>query len=174
MFVSVFFFFCFLFFWLLDFVLQTMADLVVDRKETRRVITGADGFGLPLQAALVEHLRQKGYEVVDLGVDKYYSVATEVGKRLADEKKQSPDGPLSRGLLVCGTGVGVSIFANKFGGVYAVNCRSTDDAINARSINNSNVITLGSQAVNIYHGTKTVFADERTIEAVTNDHEAMT
>ncbi|CAK9235864.1 unnamed protein product [Sphagnum troendelagicum] len=131
-----------------------MADLVVDRKETRRVITGADGFGLPLQAALVEHLRQKGYEVVDLGVDKYYSVATEVGKRLADEKKQSPDGPLSRGLLVCGTGVGVSIFANKFGGVYAVNCRSTDDAINARSINNSNVITLGSQASSVEEGKK--------------------
>lgn len=112
----------------------------------RRVVAGADGFGSDLKDSLVAYLKEKGIEVEDFGVDKYYSIAVKVASELAKEKKSSPEGkPLSRGLLVCGTGVGVSIFANKFGGVYAAPCNSVDEALNARSINNTNVLTLGAK-----------------------------
>jgi len=112
----------------------------------RRVVAGADGVGSGLKDNLVAYLKEKGIEVDDLGVDKYYSIAVKVASELAKEKKSSPQGqPLSRGLLVCGTGVGVSIFANKFGGVYAAPCNSVDEALNARSINNTNVLTLGAK-----------------------------
>lgn len=113
----------------------------------KRVVAGADGFGSGLKDTLVAYLKEKGIEVVDLGVDKYYSIAVKVASELAKEKKASPQGPLSRGLLVCGTGVGVSIFANKFGGVYAAPCNSVDEALNARSINNTNVLTLGAKVL---------------------------
>lgn len=119
----------------------------------RRVVTGADAFGSDLKDSLIEYLKERNIEVVDLGVDKYYSIAVKVASHLAKEKKasstssspsSSPEEPLSRGLLVCGTGIGVSIFANKFGGVYAAPCNSVAEAVNARSINNTNVLTLGS------------------------------
>lgn len=115
----------------------------------RRVVTGADAFGSELKDSLKEYLKERNIEVVDLGVDKYYSIAVKVASHLAKEKKasltsSSPEEPLSRGLLVCGTGIGVSIFANKFGGVYAAPCNSVAEALNARSINNTNVLTLGS------------------------------
>ena len=114
----------------------------------RRVVTGADAFGSDLKDSLKAYLKERNIEVVDLGVDKYYSIAVKVASHLAKEKKasstSSPEEPLSRGLLVCGTGIGVSIFANKFGGVYAAPCNSVAEALNARSINNTNVLTLGS------------------------------
>ncbi|KAG0592214.1 hypothetical protein M758_1G188400 [Ceratodon purpureus] len=123
-----------------------------------RVVAGADGFGSALKDSLVEYLKEKGIEVVDLGVDKYYSVAVKVASELAKEKKSTPQGPISRGLLVCGTGVGVSIFANKFGGVYAAPCSSVDEAMNARSITNINVLTLGAKVSSVEEGKKIVDA----------------
>lgn len=118
------------------------------RKAAVRVIAGADGFGSELKDVLIEYMKEKkSMEVVDVGVDKYYTVAVRVASQLATEKKDSRDGPLSRGLLVCGTGVGVSIFANKFGGVYAAACNSVEEAVNARSINNTNVLTLGAKVL---------------------------
>lgn len=124
----------------------------------RRVVAGADELGGALKDRLVEYLQGKGIEVEDLGLDKYYAVGEKVASELAREKKASPQGPLSRGLLVCGTGVGVSIFANKFGGVYAARCTSVDEAVNARSITNVNVLTLGSQFSSTEEGKKIVDA----------------
>ncbi|KAK2980970.1 hypothetical protein RJ640_018054 [Escallonia rubra] len=80
-------------------------------------------------------------DVEDLGTDKYYSVAEEIGRRVssgAGTAAASPTATQTLGLVACGTGVGVSIFANKFPGVFAATCLSPGDALNARSINNSN------------------------------------
>ncbi|XP_024377133.1 DNA damage-repair/toleration protein DRT102 isoform X3 [Physcomitrium patens] len=130
-----------------------MADEAASEKP-RRVVAGADAFGSELKDTLVQYLKEKDIEVVDLGVDKYYSVAVKVASELAKEKKLSSEGPLSRGLLVCGTGVGVSIFANKFAGVYAAPCNSVDEAMNARSINNTNVLTIGAKIASTEEGKK--------------------
>ncbi|MCI24648.1 DNA-damage-repair/toleration protein DRT102-like, partial [Trifolium medium] len=53
-----------------------------------------------------------------------------------------------RGLVACGTGAGVSIFANKFPGVFATTCLTPSDAVNARSINNSNVLAVSGRELN--------------------------
>ncbi|KAJ0985785.1 hypothetical protein J5N97_004141 [Dioscorea zingiberensis] len=106
-----------------------------------RIYAGADAFGCELKDALVSHLRsQPGIEVVDLGTDKYYTIAERIGQHVSSARSGASE---SRGLLACGTGVGVSIFANKFPRIYAATCTSVDDAINARSINGCNVLAVG-------------------------------
>lgn len=102
-----------------------------------KIIAGADGFGCSLKDSLVSHLRSLNIEVEDLGTSSYYSVAAEVGRRVSSAS--SPD---VRGLLACGTGVGVSIFANKYPGVYAATCLTPGEASNTRSINNCNVLSV--------------------------------
>ncbi|KAJ4808060.1 DNA-damage-repair/toleration protein DRT102 [Rhynchospora pubera] len=107
-----------------------------------KIYAGADPFGSELKEAVVAHLQSlPGLEIVDLGTDpKYYSVASVIGRHVSS----SPD--TTRGLLVCGTGSGVAMFANKYPGVYATTCLTPDDAINSRSINSCNVLTLSGLA----------------------------
>ncbi|GFP90955.1 DNA-damage-repair/toleration protein drt102 [Phtheirospermum japonicum] len=111
-----------------------------------RIITGADSFGSSLKDALVAQLRALNIEVEDLGTSKYYSVGEEVGRRVS-QASAAADSPVeTRGLVACGTGVGVAIFANKFPGVYAATCLTPDEALNARSINNCNVLAVSGMS----------------------------
>ncbi|PKA59682.1 DNA-damage-repair/toleration protein DRT102 [Apostasia shenzhenica] len=118
-----------------------------------RIVTGADSFGCNLKDALVSHLRSlPGVEVVDLGIDKYYSIAERIGRHVsADASSASTE---TRGLVACGTGVGVSIFANKFPRVYASTCTSVADAVNTRSINNCNVLAVSGMSTSPEDGIK--------------------
>ncbi|CAI8615540.1 unnamed protein product [Vicia faba] len=109
-----------------------------------KIIAGADDFGTPLKDALISHLRSLNIETEDLGTSSYYSAGAEVGRRVS-QSKSSSSSPEIRGIVVCGTGAGVSIFANKFPGVFATTCLTPSDAINARSINNSNVIAFSGK-----------------------------
>lgn len=111
-----------------------------------KIFAAADGFGEPLKDAIVAHLRAHSSvaDVVDLGVDKYYSAAALVARNVTSS---SSDPALeARGVLVCGTGAGVTIFANKYPGVYATHCSSVADAVNTRSINACNVLALSGTA----------------------------
>ncbi|XP_058774639.1 DNA damage-repair/toleration protein DRT102-like [Vicia villosa] len=101
---------------------------------------GADDNSIALKDALLSHLRSLNIEVEDLGNSSYYSIAGEVGHRVSQSLSSSS--PEVRGLVACGTGVGVSIFANKFPGVFATTCLTPSEAVNARSINNSNVLAV--------------------------------
>ncbi|KDP23636.1 hypothetical protein JCGZ_23469 [Jatropha curcas] len=127
-----------------------MAETATNTTTTRplKVITGADAYGCTLKDALVSHLRSLNIDVEDLGTSSYYSIAAEVGRRVSAANSKSPSSPSPeiRGLVACGTGVGVSIFANKFPGVFANTCLSTADAINTRSINNCNVLAVSGLA----------------------------
>ncbi|KAF3590031.1 hypothetical protein F2Q69_00032399 [Brassica cretica] len=104
-----------------------------------KIITGADAFGASLKDAMVSHLRSLGIAVEDTGVSSYYSAGSEVGRRVSSASSSSSE---IRGLVCCGTGVGVAMFANKFPGVYAATCLTVEDAVNARSISNCNVLAL--------------------------------
>ncbi|KAK3019456.1 hypothetical protein RJ639_005140 [Escallonia herrerae] len=122
-------------------------DATADRH--LKIIAGADSFGASVKDAAVAHLRSLGIDVEDLGTDKYYSVAEEIGRRVSSAARTataSPTATQTLGLVACGTGVGVSIFANKFPGVFAATCLSPGDALNARSINNSNVLALSGMS----------------------------
>nr|GLL26773.1 DNA-damage-repair/toleration protein DRT102 [Ipomoea trifida] len=107
-----------------------------------RIIAGADSFGSDLKDTLVAQLRALNIDVQDLGTDKYYSVGEEIGRRVSQAAATSDPSIETRGLVACGTGVGVAIFANKFPGVYAATCLTPGEAINTRSINNCNVLAV--------------------------------
>ncbi|KAL6615139.1 hypothetical protein ACP70R_037409 [Stipagrostis hirtigluma subsp. patula] len=113
-----------------------------------KIFAAADGFGQPLKDAVVAHLRAHPAvaEVVDLGVDKYYSAAAAVARNVSSPPSTDSEGPEVRGVVVCGTGAGVSIFANKYPRVYATHCASPADAVNTRSINACNVLALSGMA----------------------------
>ena len=108
----------------------------------KKVLIGADSYGFRLKEAVKKHLEQRGLEVEDVGVHgaeegrAYYDVAAEVASQVSQ-------GNAERGLLVCGTGMGMAIIANKAPGVYAAVCENPTAAEHSRSINNSNVLTLG-------------------------------
>lgn len=102
---------------------------------------GADPYGVELKEAVKAHLANAGYDCLDVGgsVDRqrpYYEVAHELASKLTA-------GEIERGILICGTGMGMAIIANKHPGVYAAVCEEPSAAVKARSINNANVLTLG-------------------------------
>ena len=108
----------------------------------KRIIIGADDSGFTLKEAVKEHLLKNGYDVTDVGtlsLDEpvvYYEVGRRVAKEVADKK-------FERGLLFCGTGMGVNLVANKFPGVYCGLCESVFAAKKCRIINNCNVLAMG-------------------------------
>ncbi|CAL5379658.1 unnamed protein product [Camellia sinensis] len=119
----------------------SMAD--DNNRRPLKIIAGADSFGCTLKDALVSHLRSLNIDVEDLPTDKYYSVGEEIGRRVSAASTTTTE---TRGLVACGTGVGVSIFANKFPGVYASTCLTAGDAQNTRSINNCNVLAVSGMS----------------------------
>jgi len=112
-----------------------------------RIFAGADPFGEDLKDALVARLRKKGYDVVDGGTGAYYDVASTVAKQV----QRSRNG---RGLLMCGTGMGMGIVANKFTGVRAATVENVDAARCSRAINDSNVLCLGGKMTSPADGAK--------------------
>lgn len=108
----------------------------------KKVIIGSDKSGFGLKEVLKAHLTEVGYEVVDDGtIDPenammYDAVARKVAPRVSS-------GEFEKGILICGTGMGMSIVANKFKGVSAAVCENTFAAEKARAINDANILTLG-------------------------------
>jgi ribose 5-phosphate isomerase B len=108
-----------------------------------RLVAASDHAGLALRAVAVEAARARGLEVEDLGpftaerVD-YPDFAARVGEAVAAGRARF-------GLLVCGTGIGMSIAANKLPGIRAAVCRSEYEARMARAHNDANVLCLGER-----------------------------
>lgn len=112
-----------------------------------QLLVGADHAGLPLKEALVAHLRAQGQEVNDLGTHAPDSVDyPDFAHRVASGVANG-DAPL--GLLVCGSGVGMSITANKHAGVRAVVCSEPYSAKMGRRHNDANVLCLGARVVGV-------------------------
>lgn len=113
--------------------------------ERRKVLLAADHAGWELKEALESHLRDLGYEPLDLGPDSAESTDyPDWAHRLAGEIKAAR---APRGVLVCGSGTGMAIAANRHAGVRAANCLDEDMAALAREHNDINVLCLGSRAV---------------------------
>jgi ribose 5-phosphate isomerase B len=109
---------------------------------SKKLIIGTDHLGLPLKNAIAEHLRARGHEVEDIGVHDdnpvdYPDVAVELAKRISKNE-------FERGILICGTGAGMAITANKVPGVRAVTVTDPYTAERAIASNNAQVITLGA------------------------------
>ncbi len=107
------------------------------------IAIASDLSGFPLKQALVEHLRGKaGIAVLDLGIDSeekpapYFEQAPKVARAIQE-------GRAEKGILICGTGQGMAIVANKHKGIYACVVADIFAGERAKIINDANVITLG-------------------------------
>jgi len=108
-----------------------------------RISVGADHAGFEAKGALVALCRELGHGVIDEGPDSadpvdYPDYAAKVGRAVAR-------GAAERGLLVCGTGMGVAMAANKVDGVRAAKCNDPEEAELARRHNDANVLCLGAR-----------------------------
>ena len=109
------------------------------------VVIGSDHGGLELKASVSEALRQRGLEVVDLGTDNGDSVDyPDFAEKVAAAVSR---GEAACGILVCGTGIGMSIVANKFPGVRAALVTDEFMARMAKEHNNANILVLGGRVL---------------------------
>ena len=109
----------------------------------KTIAIGADHAGFELKEQIKKSLETEGYIVTDFGTNSPDSVDYPlIAKTLATSVAgKSPN----RGILICGTGIGMSIAANKVKGIIAANCFDTETAKLARLHNNSNILTLGGR-----------------------------
>lgn len=110
-----------------------------------RIAMGSDHAGLELKRHVVEALRAAGHEVVDVGTDSEES--TDYPLFAEPAARMVADGEADRGVLVCGSGVGVNIVANKVDGIRSVNAHDVGEAKLARQHNDVNVLTLSGRRV---------------------------
>lgn len=110
-----------------------------------RIAIGSDHGGYNLKEAIKKHLEEKGIEYRDFGTNSSESVDyPEFGMKVAEAVKS---GECDRGIVCCGTGIGISISANK---VTGIRCAVVSDAFSAemsRAHNNANVLALGERVV---------------------------
>ncbi len=111
-----------------------------------KIAIGSDKSGFAVKEAVKAYLTEIGADFEDLGtvdlnaVHPYYQVASEVAPLVQN-------GSYDRAVLICGTGAGMCVVANKFKGVYAVACESVYAAKMARAINNASVLCMGGWIV---------------------------
>jgi ribose 5-phosphate isomerase B len=110
-----------------------------------RVVLGADHAGLELKQRLGAALAAAGHEVTDLGT--HSSESTDYPDWAHRVAAQVAAGHFERGVLVCGTGVGMAMAANRHPGVRAAACNDLFSARLARAHNDANVLALGSRIV---------------------------
>lgn len=111
-----------------------------------RIIIGSDHGGFRLKNDIMVHLKELGYDVIDVGCENenscdYPPIAQAVAKSVLNE--------CTRGILVCGTGIGMSISANRFEGIRASLCSDTFSARMTRLHNNSNILCLGQRVIGV-------------------------
>lgn len=107
-----------------------------------KILIGSDHGGFKLKTSIIEHLREQGYEVQDFGCfDEKSCDYPVIAKEVANSVLQTN----GRGILVCGTGIGMSIAANRFDGIRASLCGDTFSARMTRMHNDSNILCLGER-----------------------------
>jgi ribose 5-phosphate isomerase B len=121
-----------------------------------RLVIGSDHAGWSLKGAIVDHIRKLGHEVVDVGshddqpVD-FPDVARAVAAKIVA-------GEVERGIMVCGTGVGASIAANKMKGIRAAVCHDVHSAHQSVEHDDVNVMCIGAQIVGPWLATDLITA----------------
>lgn len=114
-------------------------------KSKPAVAIDADDAAIELKQTIVEHLKDRGIDVTDLnylgGKEAAYP---EIGAHLA---RQVAAGKFDRGILLCGTGLGMAMIANKVEGVWAGTCHDTFSAQRLKKSNDANVLTMGARVI---------------------------
>ncbi len=114
---------------------------------TSRVYIGSDHAGYQFKEEIKKHLESKGVEFIDLGafseesID-YPDVAREVGEKVRENDQ-------AKGILLCGTGIGISIAANKMRDIRCALCMTEEMAEMCRQHNNANIIAFGARTTDL-------------------------
>ena len=112
-----------------------------------KIAVGCDHGGLEHKNAIAEHLKSEGFEVEDFGIYENKSVDyPEIALKVTNSIK---NGENELGILVCGTGIGMSLAANKVNGIRAPACSEHFSAKYTRLHNNSNILCLGGRVIGI-------------------------
>jgi ribose 5-phosphate isomerase B len=112
----------------------------------KKIYIGADSAGYELKEELKSYISEKGYELIDCGTDSSASCHyPEFASAVAKGVQANLDSSL--GILVCGTGIGMSIVANKYDGIRASVCGDTFSARMTRMHNDANVLCLGARVI---------------------------
>ncbi|MBP2651088.1 MAG: rpiB [Firmicutes bacterium] len=111
------------------------------------VAIGSDHGGFRLKEEIKKYLTKNGVAFSDFGTDStesvdYPAIARDIAKAVAD-------GQCQRGIIVCGTGIGVSIAANKIKGIRAALCHDEFSAEMSRAHNDANVLTMGERVIGV-------------------------
>ena len=114
--------------------------------EMRKLYIGADSAGYALKCEVIPYLQSKGYEVIDCGTDSDASCHYPLFANAVCEKVKS-DLNGSFGILICGTGIGMSMCANKHKGIRAALCSDTYSAKMTRQHNDANVLCMGARVI---------------------------
>lgn len=107
-----------------------------------QVVIGSDHAGVQLKKDIIEFLQNEGYDVLNCGTDSSESVDyPDIAEKVAQEvlKLKTP------GILICGTGIGISIAANKIRGIRAAVCGNAYTARLARQHNDANILAIGAR-----------------------------
>ena len=109
------------------------------------VAVGSDHGGFEYKESIINHLKSKGFEVIDCGTHTknscdYPDIAKEVVSKILNKNAD-------KGILICGTGIGMSISANKYRGIRAALCSDTFSAHACVEHNNANVLCLGQRVL---------------------------
>lgn len=119
-----------------------------------KIAIACDHGGLNLKRAIKKHLAEKGYEIMDFGTDSedscdYPDYALPAAEAVAS-------GECEKGIVVCSTGIGVSIVSNKVPGIRCAHCHDTYCAEFTRLHNDANMLALGEKVVGIGYALKIV------------------
>ena len=110
-----------------------------------KIAIGSDHVWLELKPLIIDYLKELGHDVEDFGPDNsertHYPI---YGKKVADVVAS---GEFDKGILICGTGVGISIAANKVKGIRAIVCSEPYSASLSREHNDTNILAFGSRVV---------------------------
>ncbi len=110
-----------------------------------KIAIASDHGGVDVKSFLKNKLKKSGYDIIDLGTHNDEAVDyPDYANKIADVIK---DGSVDYGILICGTGIGISIAANRHHHIRAALCSTTTDARLARAHNDANVIALGARTM---------------------------
>lgn len=112
-----------------------------------KIAIGSDHAGYRLKTEIFEYLTKKGYDLIDFGTNSldscdYSDYGFKVGEAVVN-------GVAEKGILVCGTGIGISIAANKIPGIRAAHCTDTFSAHSSREHNDANILALGERVTGV-------------------------
>lgn len=111
----------------------------------KKIAIGADHAGVEYKLLLVQYLESKGYEIVNVGTDSTDAVDYPIYAKKVCEEVIS--GRVDTGILICGTGIGMSMMANKQKGIRAAVCGDTKSAEFTRLHNDANVLCMGARII---------------------------